>query len=81
MEQQKKYHQELAATINRVVPKYFQKVVLVPNMIDPGGQMGDDMKVTKDLYDLIEKREYVSVLEEDLPPMNLLGSMVKRACF
>ena len=72
-EQQKRYHQELAATISRVVPKYFQKVVLVPNMIDPGGQMGDDMKVTKDLYDLIEKREYVSVWEEDLAPNELVG--------
>ena len=69
----KKYHQELASTINCVIPRYFQKVVLVPNMLDPLGQMGDDLKATKELYSLIEKKEYVSVLDEDLPPNELVG--------
>ena len=73
VDQLKKYHQELASTINCVIPRYFQKVVLVPNMIDPIGQMGDDMKATKDLYHLIEKKEYVRVLDEDLPPNELVG--------
>jgi colanic acid/amylovoran biosynthesis protein len=72
-DRKKKYHEGLAATIDKLVPDYFKKVVLVANMVDPAGHMGDDRRATTELYQLIEKKEYVSVLDEDFAPDELVG--------
>jgi colanic acid/amylovoran biosynthesis protein len=69
----RKYHGELAATINKLVPFHFQKVVLIPNMIDPENQLVDDKQATWELYRLIEKKELVTVFNDDLAPNELVG--------
>lgn len=72
-DRQRKYHEELAATIDSLVPHYFRKAVLVANVVDPGGRVGGDTRATRELYELIEKKQYVSVLDEDFAPDELVG--------
>jgi colanic acid/amylovoran biosynthesis protein len=70
---QTKYHRELAATIDSLVPHYFRKAVLVANMVDSGGHAGGDTQATRELHELIEKKQHVSVLDEDFAPDELVG--------
>jgi polysaccharide pyruvyl transferase WcaK-like protein len=68
-----RYHQELAATIDDLVPFYFKKVVLISNMVDPENQLVDDRQATEDLYRSIKKKEFVTVLNDDFAPNELVG--------
>lgn len=72
-EQNRKYQRELAATIDTLVPDYFRKAVLVANVVGPGGDVGGDAPATRELYQLTEKKQYISVLDEDFAPDELVG--------
>jgi polysaccharide pyruvyl transferase WcaK-like protein len=68
-----RYHEELAATIDSLVPSHFQKVALITNMVDPEDQLADDRQATLHLYGLIKKKEFVTVLDDDFAPNELVG--------
>jgi polysaccharide pyruvyl transferase WcaK-like protein len=72
-DRQRRYHRELAATIDALVPRYFCRAVLVTNVVDPSGQITDDKPATEALFEMIQQKDYVSVLTEDLRPDELVG--------
>jgi polysaccharide pyruvyl transferase WcaK-like protein len=63
----------LAATIDNLVPNYFSKAVLVANMVDAGGGVGGDTRATRELHELVQKKQYVSVLDDDFAPDELVA--------
>jgi len=67
---QRRYHRELAAVIDRLVPKIFPRAALVLNAYGPLGGP-DDSRATRQLFEYIQKKEYVSLVEEDLAPDEL----------
>jgi colanic acid/amylovoran biosynthesis protein len=70
---QQRYHRELAETIDSLVPQYFRKAVLVANMVDPREQIADDRQTTRELFELIQHKEHVSTLDDDLRPDELVS--------
>lgn len=75
---QERYHQELARTIDSLVPKYFPRAVLVPHVLDPYNQIPDDRSATREVYDLLHRKQHVSIIEHDLTPAEL-GALYERA--
>src|SRR5262249_36425050 len=71
--QQQRYHRELAETIDYLVPQYFRKAILVANVVDPSDQIADDRQTTRELFELIQQKDYVSTLDDDLGPDELVG--------
>ncbi len=66
-----RYVGELALTINSLLRKTFDHVVLVPNTYNPAGPHLDDRDITTRVFQEIERPERVSLVNEDFAPDEL----------
>lgn len=66
------YHSELARTIDGLVPDVFPRAALVLNTYCEKGRF-DDRAATRHLFGLVKKKSYVSIIEEDFCPAELVA--------
>jgi colanic acid/amylovoran biosynthesis protein len=68
--EQWRYHRELAAAIDLLVPRAFPKVALVLNAYGPMGGP-DDSQAARQLFEMVKRKEKTVLVEEDLAPDEL----------